>query len=52
MRVANTSGAQKLLRLLDFTSYDPLQSGLEMPAVKLLASWVGAQLGVAKDETR
>ncbi len=45
-------GQRFSLRLLNFTCYDPLKSGLKVPSIELLAELVRGQLGVAKDETR
>ena len=44
--------AHFILRLLNFTSYDPLKSGLKLPAVRILAALVGAQLGIVDDAAR
>jgi len=37
---------------LNFTSYDPLKSGLVLPSVQILAELVRGQLGLAKDDVR
>jgi probable phosphoglycerate mutase len=52
VNVLDHDGERFVLRLLNFTSYDPLKSGLKLPAVRMLAALVGAQLGLTKDETR
>lgn len=52
VNVRDHDGERFILRLLSFTSCDPLKAGLRLPAVKLLAGLIGAQLGVEKDERR
>lgn len=52
VNVLDHDGERFVLRLLNFTSDDPLKSGLRVPAVKMLAGLIGAQLGIAKDERR
>jgi probable phosphoglycerate mutase len=52
VNVLDHDGQRFILRLLNFTSYDPLKSGLKLPAVQMLADLIGAQLGLTKDETR
>lgn len=51
VNVLDHDGERFVLRLLDFTSDDPREAGLERSAVKLLASLVRAQRGHAEDET-
>jgi broad specificity phosphatase PhoE len=52
VNVIDHDGERLILRLLNFTSYDPLKSGLKLSAVRILADLLGAQLGAAKDEPR
>lgn len=52
VNVIDHDGDRFVLRLLNFTSYDPLKTGLKLPAVRILAALVGAQLGLTKDEAR
>ena len=52
VNVLDHDGERFVLRLLNFTSYDPLKSGLKLPAVKMLVGLIGAQLGMSKDERR
>ena len=52
VNVLDHDGERFSLRLLNFTSYDPLKAGLKLPAVRMLAELIGAQLGLGKDEAR
>jgi broad specificity phosphatase PhoE len=52
VNVIDHDGTRFILRLLNFTSYDPLKSGLRLPSVRILADLIGAQLGIAKDDLR
>ncbi|MEW6272328.1 MAG: histidine phosphatase family protein [Thermodesulfobacteriota bacterium] len=52
VNVIDHDGDRFVLRMLNFTSYDPLKSGLRLPSVRILADLIGAQLGITKDETR
>ena len=48
VNVLDHDGERFVLRLLNFTSYDPLKSGLKLPAVRMLAALVGEQLGLRR----
>jgi probable phosphoglycerate mutase len=52
VNVIDHDGARHILRLLNYTSYDPLKSGLKLPTVRILADLIGAQLGLVEDESR
>lgn len=52
VNVLDHDGERFGLRLLNFTSDDPLKSGLRLPAVKMLADLVGGRLGLEKDQRR
>lgn len=52
VNVLDHDGERFILRLLNFTSYDPLKADLRLPAVKMLAGLIGGQLGLEKDQRR
>lgn len=52
VNVLDHDGERLVLRLVNFTSYDPLKSGLRLPSVRMIAELVGAQLGIGKDDAR
>jgi broad specificity phosphatase PhoE len=52
VNVIDHDGERFSLRLLNFTSYDPLKSGLKLPSVQILAELIRGQLGLAKDDVR
>jgi probable phosphoglycerate mutase len=52
VNVIDFSGARATLRLLNYTSYDPLKAELKLPAVRILGNLVRARLGPAKDDSR
>lgn len=52
VNVLDHDGERFILRLLNFTSYDPLKADLRLPAVKMLAGLIGGQLGLEKDHRR
>lgn len=52
VNVLDHDGSRFILRMLNYTSYDPLKSGLKLPAVRILADLIGAQLGLASEEMR
>jgi broad specificity phosphatase PhoE len=52
VNVIDHDGERFSLRLLNFTSYDPLKSGLTLPSVQILADLIRGQLGIAKDDVR
>ena len=52
VNVIDHDGERFLVRMLNFTLYDPLKVGLRLPSVRILADLIGAQIGTSKDDRR